>query len=45
MGLIQELRDSGIKGLRHLRIEGILSILIYLFYLLIPKSLNPSIWR
>jgi hypothetical protein len=32
--------NSGIKGLGNSGIEGILSILIYLFYPLIPQSLN-----
>ena len=32
--------DLGIKGLRNLGIEGILSVLIDLFYPLIPQSLN-----
>jgi hypothetical protein len=32
--------NSGIKGLRNLGIGGILSILIYRFYPLIPQSLN-----
>jgi hypothetical protein len=33
--------NLGIKGFRNSGIEGILSILIYLFYLLIPEFLNP----
>jgi hypothetical protein len=32
--------NSGIQGLRNLGIEGILSVLIDLFYPLIPQSLN-----
>jgi hypothetical protein len=32
--------NSGIKGLRNLGIGGILSILIYRFYPLIPQFLN-----
>jgi hypothetical protein len=35
--------NSGIQELRDLGIEGILSLLIYRFYSLIPKSLNPYI--
>jgi len=36
--------NSGIQGFRNLGIEGILSLLIYCFYPLIPQFLNPSIW-
>jgi hypothetical protein len=32
-----------IQGFRNLGIEGILSLLIYRFYLLIPQSPNSSI--
>jgi hypothetical protein len=37
--------NSGIQGLRNLGIEGILSVLIDLFYPLIPQWLNPLILR
>jgi len=36
-------RNSGIHEFRDLGIEGILSILIYRFYFLIPQFLNPPI--
>jgi hypothetical protein len=39
------MKDSGIEELRDLGIEGILSLLIYRFYPLIPQCLNPSIWN
>jgi hypothetical protein len=35
--------NSGIQGFRNLGIEGILSLLIYRFYPLIPQLLNYSI--
>jgi hypothetical protein len=35
--------NSGIQEFRNLGIEGILSLLIYWFYPLIPQFLNPSI--
>jgi hypothetical protein len=35
--------NSGIQELRDLGIEGILSLLIYWFYPLIPQFLNSSI--
>jgi hypothetical protein len=37
--------NSGIQGFRNLGIEGILSLLNYGFYPLIPQFLNPSIWH
>jgi hypothetical protein len=35
--------NSGIQGFRDLGIEGILSLLIFCFYPLIPQSPNSSI--
>jgi hypothetical protein len=35
--------NSGIQELRDLGIEGILFLLFYRFYALIPQSLNPLI--
>jgi hypothetical protein len=35
--------NLGIQEFRNLGIEGILSLLIYCFYHLIPQFLNPSI--
>jgi len=40
---IQEFRDLGIQEFRNLGIEGILSLLNYRFYPLIPQFPNSSI--